>query len=168
MTQKEKAEKAAWYIGAVSDYEYYNDNWYDIFLRGKGDCMASRYALQYMCNHMGIKAVAFSSLDEHGKTLIYADGKFYVVITGFNEPRPRQYMIYEISGEALEQLAGHGHASGEFIKLDNVFDVIYRNFHTVYSGNPEEGQELFFQILMSRNLTPEQRADILINGTVRK
>ena len=69
--------------------------------------------------------------------------------------------------EVLEQLAGHGHASGEFIKLDNVFDVIYHNSHTVYSGNPEEGQELFFQILMSRNLTPEQRADILMNGTVR-
>ena len=105
MTQKEKAEKAAWYIGAVSDYEYYNDNWYDIFLRGKGDCMASRYALQYMCNHMGIKAAAFRSLDEHGKTLVYADGKFYVVITGFNEPKPRQYMIYEVSGEALDELA---------------------------------------------------------------
>jgi len=69
--------------------------------------------------------------------------------------------------KALEQLAGHGHASGDFIKLDNVFDVIYRNSHTVYSGNPEEGQELFFQILMSRELTPEQRADILMNGTVR-
>lgn len=69
--------------------------------------------------------------------------------------------------KALEQLAGHGHASGEFIRLDNVFDVIYRNSHTVYSGNPDEGQEFFFQILMSRNLTPEQRADILMNGTVR-
>ena len=69
--------------------------------------------------------------------------------------------------KALEQLAEHGHASGEFVKLDNVFDVIYRNSHIVYSGNPEEGQELFFRILMSRNLTPEQRADILMNGTVR-
>ena len=105
MTQKEKVEKAAWYIGAVSEYEFYNDNWYDIFLRGKGDCMASRYALQYMCNHMGIKAAAFRSLDEHGKTLVYADGSFYVVITGFNEPKPRQYMIYETSGKALEELA---------------------------------------------------------------
>lgn len=69
--------------------------------------------------------------------------------------------------KALEQLAGHGHASGEFTKLDNVFDVIYRNSHTIYSGNPEEGQELFFQILMNRDLTPEQRADIIMNGTVR-
>ncbi len=69
--------------------------------------------------------------------------------------------------ETLRQLTGHGHANGEFIKLDNVFDVIYRNSHTVYSENPEEGQELFFQILMSRNLTPEERADILMNGTVQ-
>ncbi len=68
--------------------------------------------------------------------------------------------------ETLVQLTGHGHANGEFIKLDNVFEVIYRNSHTVYSGNPEEGQELFFHILMSRDLTPEQRADILMNGTV--
>lgn len=48
-----------------------------------------------------------------------------------------------------------------------VKNQIYRNSHTVYFGNPEEGQELFFRILMSRNLTPEQRADILMNGTVR-
>lgn len=68
--------------------------------------------------------------------------------------------------KALEQLAGHGHASGEFIKLDNVFDVIYHNSHRIYSENPEEGQELFFQILMSREMTPEQRADILMNGTI--
>ena len=68
--------------------------------------------------------------------------------------------------KTLERLAGHGHANGEFIKLDNVFEVIYHNSHAVYSESPEEGQELFFRILMSRNLTPEQRADILMNGTV--
>ena len=56
--------------------------------------------------------------------------------------------------------------NGEFIKLDNVFKVIYHNSHAVYSESLEEGQELFFRILMSRNLTPEQRADILMNGTV--
>ena len=105
MTEKEKAEKAAWYISATSDYELYNDNWWDIFLKGKGDCSASRYALQYMCNHMGIKAAACGNLDAHGKTLVYADGRFYVIITGFNEPKPRQYGIYEISGEALDALA---------------------------------------------------------------
>ncbi|EOS23416.1 hypothetical protein C806_02921 [Lachnospiraceae bacterium 3-1] len=67
MTTKEKAEKAAWYISTTSDYELYNYNWLDIFLKGKGDCYASRYALQYLCNYMGIKAVACRNLDDHGK-----------------------------------------------------------------------------------------------------
>lgn len=105
MTQKEKAEKAAWYISTTSDYELYNSNWFDIFIKGKGDCSASRYALQYMCNHMGIKASGCRNLDAHGKTLVYVDGRFYVIITGFNEPKPRHYEMYEISGEALEELA---------------------------------------------------------------
>lgn len=69
--------------------------------------------------------------------------------------------------QVLEQLAGHGHASGEFIKLDNVFNVIYRNSHEVYSENQEEGQELFFQILINRDMTPEQRAEILMNGAAQ-
>lgn len=105
MTEKEKAEKAAWYIGVISDYQLYNNNWTDIFLKGKGDCSASRYALQYMCNHMGIKAVACRDLDAHGETLVWADKSFYVIITGYNEPKLRKYSIYEISDEALEELA---------------------------------------------------------------
>ncbi len=116
MTEKEKAEKAAWYISTTSDYELYNDNWWDIFLKGKGDCSASRYALQYMCNHMGIKAAACGNLDAHGKTLVYADGKFYVIITGFNEPKPRQYLIYEISGEALDELAEQNNFDLDFFR----------------------------------------------------
>ena len=105
MTEKEKAEKAAWYISTTSDYELYNNNWFDIFIKGKGDCYASRYAVQYMCNHMGIKALACRNYDAHGQTLVFADGKFYLVITGYNEPKPRKYTMYEISGTALEKLA---------------------------------------------------------------
>ena len=114
MTEKEKAEKAAWYISATSDYELYNNNWFDIFIKGKGDCYASRYAVQYMCSHMGIKALACRNYDAHGQTLVFADGKFYLVITGYNEPKPRKYTMYEISGEALEKLAE-----------DNLIDLNY-------------------------------------------
>lgn len=70
--------------------------------------------------------------------------------------------------KALEQLTGHGHANGDFIKLDNVYDVIYRNAHSFYSNSPDEGQELLFKILMDRSLTPDQRAEILLNGTVQE
>lgn len=40
--------------------------------------------------------------------------------------------------KALEQLAGHGHASGAFIKLDNVFDVIHRNSHEYYTSEADD------------------------------
>ena len=69
--------------------------------------------------------------------------------------------------KALEQLAGHGHASGDFIKLDNVFDVIHRNSHEYYTSDADEKMELFFQILLNREMSPEERADVLMNGTVR-
>ena len=117
MTEKEKAEKAAWYISATSDYELYNNNWFDIFIKGKGDCYASLYAVQYMCSHMGIKALACRNYDAHGQTLVFADGKFYLVITGYNEPKPQKYTMYEISGEALEKLAE-----------DNLIDLNYFSF----------------------------------------
>lgn len=69
--------------------------------------------------------------------------------------------------QVLEQLAGHGYASGEFIKLDNVFDVIQSNSHECFSSESEESMQAFFDIMQDRDKTPEQRADILMNGTVR-
>ncbi|MCI8379817.1 MAG: hypothetical protein HFH72_15135 [Lachnospiraceae bacterium] len=68
--------------------------------------------------------------------------------------------------KALEQLAGHGHASGEFIKLDNVFDVIQNNSHACFSSESEESMQAFFNIIQSREMSPEERADILMNGMV--
>lgn len=69
--------------------------------------------------------------------------------------------------KALEQLSGYGHAGGDFVKLDNVFDVIHRNSHAYYSENSDEKMEIFFKILMDRDKSPEERAEILLNGTVR-
>lgn len=69
--------------------------------------------------------------------------------------------------QALEQLAGHGHASGEFIKLDNVFDVIQNNSHACFSGVSEEAMQSFFDIMQRRDMSAEQRADILMKGTVK-
>lgn len=68
---------------------------------------------------------------------------------------------------ALEQLTGYGHANGEFVKLDNVFNVIYNNSHKYYAEKSEDIMQLFMGILMSREKTPEERADILMNGTIR-
>lgn len=104
MIDKEKVEKIAWYIGATSDYEAYDSNWCNIFLKGSGDCSASRYAVQYMCEYLGIKAVACRNLDYHGKTLVVADGVVYIVVTGYDEPKPRGYLISEVSEESLKKI----------------------------------------------------------------
>lgn len=68
--------------------------------------------------------------------------------------------------KALEQLAGHGHASGDFIKLDNVFNVIQNNSHESFSKESEESMQAFFDIMQRREMSPEERADILMNGKV--
>ena len=66
--------------------------------------------------------------------------------------------------KALEQFAGHGHASGEFTRLDNVFDVIQHNSYVCFSSELEESMQAFFNIIQSREMSPEKRADILMNG----
>ncbi len=68
--------------------------------------------------------------------------------------------------QVLEQLAGHGHASGEFIRLDNVFDVIQNNSHACFSKESEESMQAFFDIMQKREMSPEKRAEILMNGIV--
>ena len=104
MTDLERAEKAAWYIGAISDYEAYNDNWMNIFLEGKGDCMASRYAFGTLCRYMGVKAWECSSINYHGKTLVKADGEFYMFVTGYDEPRPRSYSMWKVPDDQLDKI----------------------------------------------------------------
>lgn len=109
MTDKEKAEKAAWYIGYTTEYQSGQNNWMLLLFQGKGDCLASRMALEYMCKHMEIKARACGNFDYHGQTLIKAERKYYVITTGYNEPKPRSYSITEVSGADLEKIMADNH-----------------------------------------------------------
>lgn len=103
MTGKEKVERAAAYIGETTDYQVNQNNWQMLLLGGKGDCRASRVLLAYMCKHMGIKAEPCGEFEYHGETLVKADGIYYIVITGFDEPRPRRYVITEITDQSQLQ-----------------------------------------------------------------
>lgn len=103
MTGKEKVERAAAYIGETTDYQVNQNNWQMLLLGGKGDCLASRVLLAYMCKHMGIKAEPCGEFEYHGETLVKADGTYYIVITGFDEPRPRRYVITEITDQSQLQ-----------------------------------------------------------------
>ena len=104
MTELDKAKKVAEYIGEISDYELYNDDWMDIFINGKGDCMASRYAMGTLCRYIGVRAWECCNFDYHGKTLVRADGVYYMFVTGYDEPRPRSYSMWEVPEEDMEQI----------------------------------------------------------------
>ena len=49
MTELEQVKAIGKYIGECSDYDKDMHDWQALFIQGKGDCQASRYAVQYMC-----------------------------------------------------------------------------------------------------------------------
>lgn len=101
MTEYEKVDKIAWYISTYTDYKAGCSGWTNLFIRGYGDCAASRVAVAELCKRQGIKAQG-CSFEYHGETIVKADGKYYMVITGYNEPKPRSYAIYEIVTDDME------------------------------------------------------------------
>lgn len=101
MTDEEKIAKIAWYAGAFSDYEAGQPGWIDLLLRGKGDCMASRWLVAMMCRDIGMKAYGCSG-DYHGETVVHAGDTYYLVTTGFKEPKPRSYVVAKIETDDIE------------------------------------------------------------------
>ena len=104
MTEFDQVKVVGKYIGECSDYDKDIHDWRVLLIKGKGDCQASRYAVQYMCQYFGIKAGALRSFDIHGQTLVLADGKYYIVTTGYDMVRSRTYNVSEITGERARQL----------------------------------------------------------------
>lgn len=64
--------------------------------------------------------------------------------------------------KVLKQLTGLGYASGDFMKLDNVFQVILNNIHPSHRQN-EMASEAVVQILLNNEIPIEQRMEILLN-----
>ena len=108
MTELNQVKVVGKYIGECSDYDKDIHDWRVLLIKGKGDCQASRYAVQYMCQYFGIKAGALRSFDIHGQTLVLADGKYYIVTTGYDMVRSRAYNVSEITGERAHQLMETG------------------------------------------------------------
>ena len=66
--------------------------------------MASRIAVEMLCKQIGIKAVACTNCEYHGKTLVKIGSTYYMVVTGYDEPKPRSYLIYEVDETQLEKI----------------------------------------------------------------
>lgn len=94
----------------------------------------------------------------------------YIKQEDFTVEKRDMALLIEVEDEldnmdkAFEQLAGHGHASGEFRRLDYVFDVIQHNSHQCFSSESEESMQAFFDVMQDKGRTAEERADILLSG----
>ena len=73
---------------------------------------------------------------------------------------------YEQLDLILKKITGVGHGSGSFTKLDNIYEILLRNAHSIYSEN-DDSTELFYKILTDSNITPNDRAKILLNGAIQ-
>jgi hypothetical protein len=93
----------------TTEYQVGQNNWMHLLFQGKGKCLASRIALEYICKHMGIKARFCGNFDYHGQTLMKAEGKINIITIGYNESKPRSCSITEVSGEDLEKIMADNH-----------------------------------------------------------
>ncbi|MDE6626603.1 MAG: hypothetical protein K2K56_09570 [Lachnospiraceae bacterium] len=66
----------------------------------------------------------------------------------------------------LKRLTGLGHSNGEFINLDNIFEVIRNNvhcsYHSKYNKTDCELDDKIYDIITKKNMTAEQKAAILL------
>lgn len=109
MSEYQKMDAVARYISTEYDYESYQSDWMKMLLTGSGDCYASRAAVMNICRKIGMKATACPRYEDHGKTIVKADGKLYLVTTGYKGNKPREYDIYELTQEWFEELAEKNH-----------------------------------------------------------
>lgn len=65
----------------------------------------------------------------------------------------------------LQSLTGLGHSSGQFIHLDNIYEVLRNNCHSSYQELPEEEiDNVLLQTIDDPELTVEERVDLFLNG----
>ena len=62
----------------------------------------------------------------------------------------------------LQELTGYGYEDGDFAKLGNIYDVIYRNAKPYLPANTEWDVELY-SIITNQELSFEERANIFLS-----
>ncbi|MBQ9608952.1 MAG: hypothetical protein IJV15_05850 [Lachnospiraceae bacterium] len=73
----------------------------------------------------------------------------------------------ELLDRGFENWLGVGHVGGNLDGLDRLYGVLLRNANSCYSNDGEGGEQLFYDLLADMAKTPEERAEILLNGTIR-
>lgn len=90
------------------------------------------------------------------------------------EDMTREDMILLIQAEnqlqeinwLFEMICGLGYQNGKFIHLDNVYEVLRNNSNSYYVEvlPEEESDAVLYAVIENRDMTLEERADLLLSG----
>ena len=92
------------YLTNEFDYQPYQPNFETMIETGGGDCMASRIGVFKLARLLGLRAFKCSRYEDHGLTMVRCGDQVYMTVTGFNVPRPRYYVVYEMTEEGLQNM----------------------------------------------------------------
>lgn len=104
MTETEKLDAIATYVSTEYRYVLYQSDWMYMVVSGGGDCFSSRWFVKYLCEAVGIKALACVGTGMDGTTLAKADGEMYIVVTGFNTQEKGRYLLYKPNESTLQRV----------------------------------------------------------------
>lgn len=107
MTEVEKLKAVATYVTTEYRYDLYQSDWMYMVVSGGGDCYSYRWFVKYLCDSIGVKALACLGSGSDGMDLCKADGEMYIMITGFNTDVPGRYLLYKPSEETLKRVVSN-------------------------------------------------------------
>lgn len=107
MTEVEKLKEVATYVTTEYKYDLYQSDWMYMVVSGGGDCYSHRWFVKYLCDSIGVKALACLGPRSDGMDLCKADGDMYIMITGFNTDVRGRYLLYKPSEEMLKRVVSN-------------------------------------------------------------
>lgn len=113
-SEYEIVDRICSFISSEFSYEAYQSSWMKMLEAGAGDCMASRCAVMMISRRCGLRSAAVFGLENHGMTVVRADGHIYLTVTGTDEPIPRSYSITELNDEDFRRICSSCHIDTDY------------------------------------------------------
>ncbi len=118
MSEYDKVDAICRYISYEYDYDAHIAGWFDMVVKGAGDCMASRIGVNRLCTELGIRSFVCGKLSDHGECMVRIDDDIYMTVTGFGGAKPREYRLYRMSETELAFYLDRYSPSRHFLGLE--------------------------------------------------
>ena len=110
-----------------------------------------------------VVTISFKRINKVGNKKDLNSRRQKIILEMRNNPNITTAEFHAILG--VSETAVEKNIIGNFIKLDNVYDVLQHNAHPTYSES-EEATQRFLEILYNKKRKPDERAKILLSDTM--